>query len=134
MASVDALDHGEKKDNYASSSDSEGEDAVPSSAPPPVSDGLPQVRVRSCSLVDTIRPEMMDRIKPIAARHSTLLIHSRAFIHLQTGPKGVLTDFYRQQYEDLQQQAENDKKTRAEIERKAPTVKTWVRRGEMLCP
>ena len=47
MASIEAAISG-KKENYVSSSESEGEEesAPVSSLPPPIYDGLPQVRVR----------------------------------------------------------------------------------------
>ena len=45
----------------------------------------------------------------------------------QTGPKGVLIDYYRSQVEEEQNRKETSRKHREEITKKSATVRTWVR-------
>lgn len=82
MASLDAKLMGDgKKENYVSSSESEGEGETPPSLAAPVRDGLPQ-----------------------------------------TGPKGVLTDFYRNQREQKQRQILEEQQRRKLIAKHTATV------------
>ena len=49
---------------------------------------------------------------------------------LQTGPKGVLTDYYRTQQNQRRQALLEEKKRRELIAKHTATVKSYVRRGK----
>ena len=53
--------------------------------------------------------------------------HTRTYTHTQTGPKGVLTDFYRTQEEDQRKKVLEEKKRRELIEEHIATIKSTVR-------